>query len=71
MTECKKIKCPTCNNEVEETFVEQQCPRCQTLIESKFICGSCHNCADEIAVHTSEANSKGLINKIFSLFQRS
>ena len=46
MSECKKINCPTCHFEVEDTFIEQKCPRCQTIIESEFLCGSCHSCAD-------------------------
>lgn len=64
MSECKKINCPTCNLEVDDTFIEQRCPRCQSIIESRFICGSCHSCSESMLGE----NKKGLINKLFSIF---
>lgn len=67
MSDCKKINCPTCGCEVEDTFLEQKCPRCQALIESKFICGSCHNCASDL---TEEKEPKeSIASKLFSFFK--
>ena len=66
MTECHTINCPTCGNNLDETFVEQKCPRCQTLIESKFICGSCHHCGETTS---SELKSNNFFNKLLKLFK--
>lgn len=67
MRECNKINCPTCNFEVDETFVEQKCPRCQTLIESKFICGSCHSCINHAT--SEKEQEKNPLKKLLSIFK--
>lgn len=65
MSDCKKINCPTCGCEVDDTFVEQKCPRCQALIESKFICGSCHSCADSLS-----PKKENLLSSLLSIFNK-
>lgn len=73
MTECQTINCPTCNFQLDETFVEQKCPRCQTLIESKFICGSCHQCGEALNTEhdLKHRTNKGVLKKISSIFNLS
>lgn len=65
MADCKTINCPTCNFELDESFLEQRCPRCQSIIEAKNTCGSCSNCHS----NTDLQKKENLLSKIISIFK--